>query len=342
MEKNKNIIISVIIVVTLIIIGVLFVYTAKESNSEYIYHIDYFDDFIPGKNYDIYVYKDYSIKVVSQAGCSTLECLEGTYTPPVEEETIYLTEENKKFVESFMKEFMGENTKKETSASELNDYEETTIMAIATNNKEAFSYLADIHNNRNYTHMMSYYGMHDYRIYNYDGLIKVVEHDILCDEEVCEELNSYVIDFTYDSQKQINNFIKKIFQNQSTTNIDLNELTLTRSEEDLITALITNDETYMTYSIIMQDVSCNCMPNSVYFYEDGTYIIRGINYEIVDRGNYETDVNTFVNSLTDKMSDDEHWLNYKVYLKDGKEYYVMHSNEHVKAFLKDLQIKWIN
>ena len=342
MENKKNIFVIISIIIVMIIIGILLVYTVKQnSKDDYLYLIDYFDDYIPGYNYDIYIYEDNKIIIKSQAGCSTVECLEGTYTPEIKTEKKTLKEENMKFLNEFLKDFMKNKKTRQISASELNIYEKYIIDGII-HDEESFDAAIQISQNEGYSNVMKYYGLYDYRIYNFDGIIKVDKHDILCEEEVCEVIDSHIIHFDTKLESQIKDFIIRMFKGSNSNEIDLNELTLSRSDEDLVTALITNDETYMTYEMIMQDVSCNCIPNSVYFYEDGTYITRGINYSVVEKGTYQSDLNLFMSNLKEGMADNEHWINYKVYLKDGKEYTINQTNDAVKEFLKDTKIKWIN
>lgn len=57
MKNNKNIFIIISIIAVMIIVGILFVYMSKQSKiNDYLYFIDYFDDYIPGYNYDsIYI-----------------------------------------------------------------------------------------------------------------------------------------------------------------------------------------------------------------------------------------------------------------------------------------------
>lgn len=230
---------------------------------------------------------------------------------------------------------------KQITSSKLNKYEKYVLDGII-NDEEKFEEAIKISKNEGYSNVMKYYGLYDYRIYNFDGIIKVDKHDILCEEEVCELLESHIINFNSLQEKEVREFIIKIFKNNNTSEVDLNELTLSRSEEDIVNALITNDETYMTYKVIMQDVSCDCIPNSVYFYEDGSYITRGINYSIVEKGTYNSDLNTFIKSLKKNMTDNENWINYKVYLKNGQEYTIGKNEDTIKTFLLDTQIKWIN
>lgn len=342
MENKKNIFIIIGIIIVMIIIGILFIYTTKQNSKDnYLYFIDYFDDYIPGYNYDIYIYEDSKIIVKSQAGCSTLECLEGTYTPEIKTKTVTLKEENTKFLKEFLKEFMKDKKTKQISSSKINVYEKYVIDGII-HDEQNFESAIQISKNEGYSNVMKYYGLNDYRIYNFDGIIKVDKHDILCEEEVCEVIDSHIIHFNSKLETQIKDFIIRMFKGSNSNEIDLNELTLSRSDEDLVTALITNDETYMTYEMIMQDVSCNCIPNSVYFYEDGSFITRGMNYSIIEKGTYQGDLNLFISSLKDGLSDNEHWINYKVYLKDGKEYTISQTNDNVKMFLNNTKIKWID
>ena len=105
--------------------SILFGFTLHYKNNtidkDCKYKIHYFDGFIPGTNYYIYIYDNNIIKVVSQAECSLEECYNGTKTMPKYTKIIKFNEENTKFVINYLKkEFnLKSNKEKYISYNEL-------------------------------------------------------------------------------------------------------------------------------------------------------------------------------------------------------------------------------
>lgn len=96
MGKSRKIILSIII--ALICGTILTVMLIKNNNkgyeNNYIYKINYFEEYIPGCNHDIYFLDNNQIKVVSQRGNSSVEYVQGKKKMPKEEENINFSEKN--------------------------------------------------------------------------------------------------------------------------------------------------------------------------------------------------------------------------------------------------------
>lgn len=89
------------------------------------------------------------------------------------------------------------------------------------------------------------------------------------------------------------------------------------------------------------NTSCNCVPNTVYFYSNNTYVTRGSNNIVVEEGIYSYDVSFFINNLKENYEyDNENGMNYLVVLKDGSEFFVSHYDDNLNAFLSSLDITW--
>lgn len=91
--KKVFIVFSILVVFSIFLI-LIYSYINKQNLNNYLYKIHYFEDYIPGYNYDIYFLNNNKIIVISQSGCSTLECSKGTYSPDKEKTTIHFNKEN--------------------------------------------------------------------------------------------------------------------------------------------------------------------------------------------------------------------------------------------------------
>lgn len=140
--KGKQIIILLItILILLISLGIIFVLKTLNSSTGYKYIILYSDNLIPGNNYEIYINNDYSIKVVKQPGCSTIECMEGTYYPEVETHELNYNETNKELLKNFLEDIFKEEkmNKIDFRERDISEYQENVIMSILVNDENIFS-----------------------------------------------------------------------------------------------------------------------------------------------------------------------------------------------------------
>lgn len=139
--KGKQIIILLItILILLISLGIIFVLKKLSYSTDYKYIILYNDNLIPGNNYEIYINNDYSIKVVKQPGCSTIECIEGTYYPEVETYELNYNEYNKELLKNFLEDIFKEekSNKVDLREKDITEYQENIIISILINNEEMF------------------------------------------------------------------------------------------------------------------------------------------------------------------------------------------------------------
>ncbi len=77
------------------------------------------------------------------------------------------------------------------------------------------------------------------------------------------------------------------------------------------------------YLLKITDVSCGCPTNSLYVYKDKSYVLVGIEGEVLDEGivNYNKSIDTLVKDIK-SSSKSEYGLNYQVDF-DNYEYYVV-------------------
>ena len=144
--KGKQIIIILVTILTLLIsLGIIFVLKKLSYSNDYKYIILYNDNLIPGNNYEIYINNDYSIKVAKQPGCSTIECMEGTYYPEVETYELNYNEYNKELLKNFLEDiFKEEKTNKiDFRERNINEYQENVIMSILVNDEKTFSQIIE-------------------------------------------------------------------------------------------------------------------------------------------------------------------------------------------------------
>ena len=79
----------------------------------------------------------------------------------------------------------------------------------------------------------------------------------------------------------------------------------------------------------IQDTSCNCIPNIVYFYSNNTYITKGVNDKFIEEGTYSYDIDLLIEDIKlNSLYDEE------------ENYYVSHDAEYLKGFLSSLEITW--
>ncbi len=112
MSKSKIVklfIVLVILVLITIVSSCIINYLGENRGDskepkKYSYKIVYDDLGAPGSMYRIFIYENYDIKVIEVPGCSTLECLQGNYTPTETEENISFSNEGKEILEIFVKE----------------------------------------------------------------------------------------------------------------------------------------------------------------------------------------------------------------------------------------------
>ena len=112
MNKKKLITIIIIVCLCLLTGFIAFKIIENKSLDNYEYFINYYDDFIPGNEYDIYIFDNYDIKVVKHPMCSTLECINGKKTSD-EKFSVKLSENNKKVLKKYVEslfEGMEDNT----------------------------------------------------------------------------------------------------------------------------------------------------------------------------------------------------------------------------------------
>jgi len=336
MKYKKNVVLIISFFIILFLLLLTFVVIKKLNNKEeYLYEIHLFEDYDPGKNYNIYVYDNYEILVVSQSRCSAVECMNGEVSMPKEEKKVIFSNDGKKFLKKYFEDLFEEDSNYISfNSSELNDYNKNVIRSIVSNNEEKL--YEDI-----YT---LYYTSNEYR-YN----IHLKDDEIVVDRiEICDGCNrknrSYNLDFSDDNMKVVKDFINNIFSNVRSYEFDLNDIELSEIEKSIVDSIILNDESCINseYLFIISDSSCNCIPNFVYFYSDKTYVVKGINNKVISEGEYELDPKILINELTENGtdSDDERGMNYYIKLYNGDEYWISHNNKVIKEFLRGLDIKW--
>lgn len=97
------------------------------------------------------------------------------------------------------------------------------------------------------------------------------------------------------------------------------------------------------YLFKISDVSCNCIPNTAYFYPNKIYVIKGSDDKtIIETGEYKSDPQLLINELTKNRddSDDDSLRNYYIELYNGDRYWVRHNNRVIRKFLRGLDITW--
>lgn len=95
------------------------------------------------------------------------------------------------------------------------------------------------------------------------------------------------------------------------------------------------------YLFIIEDTSCNCIPNTVYFYSNNTYVTKGINNNIIEKGAYSYDMDLLMDSIvSNSLYDNDTGMNYHIEFFNGDEYFISHENEILNNFLSDLEITW--
>lgn len=342
-RKTIIVIISFFIITLLALItfyGIKVLNTKKEN--DYLYKIHYFEDYDPGRNHYIYVYDNYDILVISQQGCSAVECVEGTVTMPKEEKNVIFSEEGKEFLKEYFENLFKEKNSNSISldSHELNNYESIIIYSIISNTEEELNSLKKSHNyEMNYRDKDNLYY---YKIYLSDKNIKITK-SLNC-AGCNSKTENYELDFSEENMKIVIDFITKIFSNVEGYKLNLNSIELSDNEKSIVDAIILNDESRINseYLFIISDSSCDCIPNFVYFYLDKTYVVKGTNDKVISEGEYELDPKVLINELKENEddSDDERGMNYYIELYNGDKYWIRHDNKVIKEFLKDLDIDW--
>ncbi len=103
--KKKLVVIIIVLILGLLGLGYYMYSNNGKGNNvddarKVKYTIKYEDMGMPGNNYDISIYSNTDVKVVRHPGCSTLECIEGTYWPKDEEYEVKFDEQMKKKIET--------------------------------------------------------------------------------------------------------------------------------------------------------------------------------------------------------------------------------------------------
>lgn len=152
MDKKTKIGIIIFIVVLIIGIGLIFCLCknlnkdgANNLPEDYIYVIEYFDGHVPGSNYTLYIHENYDITVIDQPGCSTVECMEGTYYPSSSLEKVSFSDANKEIIKEFIDVlFKGKISNKIDISDEIwemDENEQTILSAIQHNDEKYLDYL---------------------------------------------------------------------------------------------------------------------------------------------------------------------------------------------------------
>jgi len=96
------------------------------------------------------------------------------------------------------------------------------------------------------------------------------------------------------------------------------------------------------YLFVIENKGYKCPSNAVYFYSDKTYIVKGMNNKIINKGKYEYNPDLLINELKTNGEDidNETFMNYEIKLHNGDTYIIRHDNKIISEFLKNLKIAW--
>lgn len=346
MKKNKKIIILLIIVVVLLIgVGITFLLKTLNTDSKYRYIILYNDGNIPGDSYEIYVNKDYSIKLVNQPGCSTVECIEGDKYPESKTYELNFNKENKELLKTFLEElFKGsESNKIDTSDLFLTDYQRNLINSITLRNEKWFQVNAE-----NYNYLIEYedeeYGYYIY--FKGSSFIKVNKLTYNEDYEITN-IESYEVKFSNENIELIEQLKDDIFSLNNTTRYYVVKDEVSRKELNIIKAIVYNDESLINKSIetrellfsITSSSRVNCLTGKLNVYSNNTYEhVTGFTEDgdVITDGKFSYDVNKILSNL--ESSEPNERQPFTLTTKDGKTYDIYDNNKYLQEFVSEINV----
>lgn len=345
MNKKKIIIISMIILIVLLIgLGITFFLLNRNSNNKYKYIILYNDGNIPGNNYEIYINKDYSIKLIDQPGCSTIECMEGTYYPEAETYELDFSETNKETLKTFLEDLFKEQETNKLNIDDiyLTEYQENVISSITLKNEKWFQVNAE-----NYKYLIQYeneeYG---YYIYFKENDIKVNKLEFNGDYEITN-IESYNVEFSSENNILINELKDNIFSINDSMVYYVTKDEISKKELNIIEAIANNDETLINKETeskellfsIQSTSRVNCLTGELKVYNDNTYsYVTGFTEEgeVTSVGNYTYDVNKILSNL-DSSESNEHQP-FTLITKDNKTYSIYDNNKYLQEFVSEIGV----
>lgn len=127
-----------------IIISIWIVQRKRDGEIDYAYKVIYYDESIPGTQYDIYIGKSYSIHVEKQSLCSTVECLNGKL-PEKETYDIDLSFENQEVTKKFIQDLFSETKEKvlEIHENNLSEKNQSIMLGILTGEEIYFDFVSE-------------------------------------------------------------------------------------------------------------------------------------------------------------------------------------------------------
>ena len=347
--KDKKIIIAIILcclIFTFLIVtmGVKIYFDKNNSNEnegvsdqDYKYVIIYNDGLIPGRNYEIYLKNDLSIKLFVQPGCSTKECMDGTYYPEKEIYNVNFSKLAKEKINSFYNElFANSNSKKIELGNDLDDYKKSVIESLILKDENKF-----LLNQEKYVNLLIYYmNNNEYYIYlKSDNSIFVNRNNL-----DTKKIESFNVEFNRENQGKVINLFNDLFKNTSLNKYVINENVLSDNDLILIKAIINNDESLINNNdsgkkqlfTIKSFNRVNCQTGILIVYSDNSYEYVGNNI-IEETGTFNYKVNLIRDNLENysPIETQPFIMEYS----NGEKYKIYDNNDELKEFMHEINIE---
>lgn len=357
MEKNKKVVISGVLIVLVIVIFVsIGIINNKLSSSRnmlnetyqnvvinenyddngFKYIIKYNDMYEPGSEYNIYIYDNYDIIV----DATHFTSIPGNEPSNIINKLVYKDDVKNELIDYFKYLFKNEddNYTEIIGEPERDSYDYVSLNKIVKYDMGSLIDFKEYDLSKDYDYKLSYSLVSDYDIYKIDDIIKVKRTNSK-DVNINKE---YIVNFSEDNMKKIDSMFNELFKNSDVKDLIFNDSMDFDDNRKIIDAIINNEEIFMNYVFIVTDISCDCIPNLVYFNFD-SYVVReaiitGEN-DVISRGKYDYGINKILNNL-DNFEGNEDYMNYKITLYNDDEYIVSHYDLRMIGLLKGLDIKW--
>ncbi len=264
----KAILGTILLLALLVLLSIFAYWFIKTYNnkSKLLYNIEYYDDSIPGKKYDIDVYNN-KIMLGETHFCSAVDC---ESTIKEKKDLKYSTDNVSKFIRFIETHY--NKIKIELHEDQMNDREKEIFLGLTLGEKifevaiEDYAYKVEFTEDDNLGYMIYLKENDDILVYK---LSVNEDYDIA-------EIEKYNIDFSKENMGVLKNYIISLMSKD--TNVVYKSSTLRKDEENLMMSIIKNDESLLKdiknqakLSYVISYSGIDCLTPKLYLYSDNTY-----------------------------------------------------------------------